>query len=69
MAIAGDGGILCGDDDLGDDVRLYGLPMPMGVDGGGRGRRSGEAMETARMRGCWPVPAPTDAVVIGGGWC
>ena len=66
MAMAGDGGILCGDVDLGDDdVRLY----PMGVDGGGRGCRSGEAMETARMRGCWPVPAPTDAVVIGGGWC
>ena len=57
MAMAGDGGILC------DDVRLY----PMGVDGGGRGRRSGEAMETARMRGGWPVPATPDAVVVGGG--
>ena len=63
MAMAGDGGILCGDVDLGDDdVRLY----PMGVDGGGRGRRSGEAMETARMRGGWPV-VPTDAVVIDNG--
>ena len=63
MAMAGDGGILCGDVDLGDDdVRLY----PMGVDGGGRGRRSGEAMETARMRG-WPVPTPADAAVIDGG--